>query len=356
MLDKKWVYYDHTQIYYSTLTHLRDGLLTPELSFNMATRTTGSYPRFNKDTYVASIVETNGSFLPDYTTNYTFSEITDKRSIDLLEVSKSYETIYFFYSGGIDSTVILCSLLKHWKKQDLEKIVLIISDYSIIENPLMYEMYIKDKFKTESLLTYFNQKRLCNQYIYVTGDCADPLLDNECSFQLVNEHGPILNDPYVKHKDTLINFFSKYTNTSIAELVFEMVVDSINLNKIHVTTVHEFLWYINFNWGYDVDLYHIVWPWHLTDGADVKKFFNENLFLWYNTIDYQNYSVNRVGNKLMGKLDSKEYIYQFNNDKEYYLNMIHKGLGEQYGDLITTKFCGIDSDYNIYLRPNIKNK
>ena len=52
--------------------------------------------------------------------NKSFEEIVDNRSLQLLEqIKASNKKLAVMYSGGIDSTVIMCSIVKNWPKENV---------------------------------------------------------------------------------------------------------------------------------------------------------------------------------------------------------------------------------------------
>jgi hypothetical protein len=373
LLDKEWLYIDPRRVFAKAIDTplLRDAKnkLSPidkiKLNLEVVVKEHVSYPRFDLEESLYTIKSDSYKFMPDGRLNLDFETTTDNRSLELLERSSKYDKVYVYYSGGIDSTLILSAMIKNWSKQDLEKVVLIMNDYSINENNNMYETYIKDKFKTESTESYFTGKTtLTNQHVYVTGDLGGPLSHVE-GIPLYDTMFPsTYKESWTKHKDDIIKFFEHGATKDAAVIVFDMISRSLVKNNVQVDSVFDFLWWISFNWGYDLDLYNLPMLHSTLDAStDTEQFMKQNHFLWFNSIDYQNWSMSTIGTdlKIGHTLDSqkysmKKYIYDFNGDKDYFDTKcqefsvsktdIHTGLPRIP--------VGMDTEYNIFYRDTKK--
>jgi asparagine synthetase B (glutamine-hydrolysing) len=67
------------------------------------------------------------------------------------QVLQSGRTPYIAYSGGIDSTSILVSLLKINNTDFLKKLVVLHNKNSIKENPYFYHRFIENKLQTQDI-------------------------------------------------------------------------------------------------------------------------------------------------------------------------------------------------------------
>jgi len=321
------------------------------------------YPRFNRNNffYKVSTIPTY-SFLPNLHNKRVldFSDITDARALELERKSNNVDNVYLFWSGGIDSTVILAAILKNWKNENLEKLVVVLNQYSIDENKNMYENYIHAKLKTESTDKFFNgELNFSDENIYVDGNVGDTV-----SYLMLehfdSKYPGYYNKPWKKHINILIEHFSEYETIEHGRDTYKKIVRSLSENKFEVETIYDFLWWMTFNWLHDKLLYNILWQYTpcFNRNTDIKKFLEENMFQWFNSNDYQDWMVSsistslRIGDNITtNKLAYKKYIFDFDKNLEYF-----KYKQKEYS---TPKnkvkdshiiLCGIDTEYNYYYR------
>ena len=109
--------------------------------------------------------------------NKSFKQICEERSVQLLNTGKRLNILW---SGGIDSTVVLFSLMN--KANDLSQIRVILTTDSIIESGNMFDRLIKDKLdyilqiNKKSREKLFDEKFTdVNNDLIITGCGADEL-------------------------------------------------------------------------------------------------------------------------------------------------------------------------------------
>jgi len=366
LLDSEWYWYDLYRIARTTVyrDELLNNISTDMLNaynFAKVTNVTGAHARFDRESYPVKILSNQVlDIVPDFSIrrNLNFADITDARAIELLEKSKSYSSVLLFYSGGIDSTTILCAMLKNWPASELAKITIVMNQYSIDENKNMFENYINGKFTVVSTDEYFTECKINNDSLYITGALGDPLMADENNVLVYDAMYPnTFNRSWVDNVDNIIAYYATRSDTVIAKYVVDTVIESLVKAKFEVETVYEFFWWISFNWGWDIDIFQSVWYWRLAENTNTKQFLEDNHFIWLNTVDYQDWAINTIGTTLMmgdnvrmAKYSMKKYIYDFNHDLEYFLNKTHEGSVSKNKELTPTKFCGIDNNYNIYYR------
>src|SRR3954462_7436394 len=90
--------------------------------------------------------------IPEFRTfTKSYEEVCDGRAREILQNADTPGIrIYVLYSGGIDSTCLLISLLKQATPEQKKNIVVLMSHESIAENPRFYEEHIRGKLKVES--------------------------------------------------------------------------------------------------------------------------------------------------------------------------------------------------------------
>jgi len=111
--------------------------------------------------------------------NKTFKQLCENRSIELLNTGKRLNV---FWSGGIDSTTVLFSLMN--KANDLSQIRVILTVDSIMESGSMFDLLIKNKIEyiilpKKSSQNFFKSKEFINfdlnKELIITGAQIDTL-------------------------------------------------------------------------------------------------------------------------------------------------------------------------------------
>jgi hypothetical protein len=333
--------------------------------FSRAVNVTSAYNRFDKTSYPVKLL-TNPVYNinPDFTTrsSLSFDDVTIKRANELLIASKKYNRTFVFYSGGIDSTTVLSAIIKYWLPVDLSCITIVLNQHSIDENINFYHTYIKDKFTTVSTNDFFNEAKFDNNSLYVTGDLGDPLMSHDGIVDFDKEFPGIHNKPFRKNIDPIIKYFAQNTSKNDGVQAYTEICKSLASLNYEVETVYDFLWFINFAWGWDIDIYQPLWYWRMGPNTNTKQFLEENFFLWFNTREYQDWSINTIGTdlKISGGLDMskyalKKFIYEFNGDSDYFKHKMHEGsVSKNRLAYLNVVFCGVDSEYNFYYRTQDK--
>jgi len=330
------------------------------LKFHSCVDTTGTYSRFNpKDFYYDVNPDTEVTPLIDlnYNFDYDFYDLTDTRSLELIEKSNYYDKIFVFWSGGIDSTLILSAILKNCNRQVIEKLVVALNDNSINEYPDFYYQYIHDKLTTVSIDLFYSDKlKFSNKNLYVAADTADVIIGHSNIVKFDRQYPNILNDSYAKHGQKIIEYFG---SNRYAYYSYQRVLRSIRQSKLDIRTVFDFLAWIEFAWSFDHNCYFYLWNYSLLpEHIDTKDFLTNNIFDWFKDIRYQYWSVSAINSDLRIRNDIKtykyiykKYIFDFNHDNDYFTNKIKeastpKNMYLHHGK----KLVAIDKNWTIYYR------
>lgn len=366
LLDRELIYITPGEIIYSyedVESYIKkiDFEIIKQISLELAFKESVSQPRFNLSSYFYNInLNSKINILPDFTTNFTTVDLFDRRAIELYEVSKRYENTYVFWSGGIDSTLILCSILKNW--DNIENISIVLNQNSIEENPKMYEQHIKNRIKIVNTNDFLDKKiHFTNRDLYVSGDLGDPLITFD-GYQNFRKMFPgICDEPWKTNTQKIIDYFNHGQKTNNGRYALYRVIKSFTNAQIHPVTVHDFFWWINFNWGWDDFIF--LWSYHDIDyELDLKQFVEENMFHYFNTNDCQNWAVGLIGtgetNKdNISKYPFKQYIYDFNHDLDYFKYKDKEFSGIKNRQMLQNKtIMAVDTEYNLYYRENFKVK
>ena len=284
---------------------------------------------------------------PEYDSTFTktFSDVTDEQCQHWLR-EKTDRSWLIFWSGGIDSTVIVTSILKNASQADRENIYIACNRASIYESPRFFYDYIQPNFKLVQTPDP-GKHPLYKQYHVIDGEFGDHLYCGGHGWELFQSMPDSMLLDIRRDPDLMLNHFALKTNKNFAAWYYECLLDNVNSTGIPVETYHDFCWWIFFNYHY-TSIYIKL----RTD-----TFANNYNSRWYATDDYQQWSMNSnqsgikyTLNRSDSKLASKQYIYDFDHD-EY--SRVFKTKGKSvpvFGVLNSTKeFCILDDFSKLYI-------
>lgn len=263
------------------------------------------------------------SLIPIINTSSTdsFEYITDKRCNDLI---KNYNDRPWLvqWSGGIDSTVIVASLLKNLTKHQLENVVISCNAISVFENPKFYYNWIIPNFKIVDSTSLKTESYLNTHYI-IDGNPADMLQGSGLGLYARNT-GVDMSTKWKDNTDQLIKFLSMQVGRPAAEWMYYNIaenIDSLDIDIPPIELCSDWFWWVNFNWKWPADRYHEM-DW--IDLPNLSPYF-KSMINWFDSIEYQQWSINQGRYSLLEnntdpgnyKLPSKQYIYQLDKNKHY---------------------------------------
>lgn len=281
---------------------------------------------------------------PDFTPD--FSSISDRRAADIGQlIRQKGERVTLYYSGGIDSTVCLVSLLRNLPPAEIKMIDIAMSSESLIENPYFFEKYISRKFKIiDSSAARLSDLKNTGQYA-ISCELGDSIFGTELGLNLLHCYDELLarlpvtarlhlaglrskvsdaGTHFSEYADLLIAFYQIERDPQFGRLYFDRIQAQINSVSQPVKSLHDFFWWEIFNLKYvecalRSSLYYYA-------GPDRARAVNEQIINWYNHDDYQKWSMknNNNGQKIDGaaplsyKWAARNYIYEFDKNPWYF--------------------------------------
>jgi hypothetical protein len=230
----------------------------------------------------------------------TFEELTNRRAVELWDIGKP---IRLWWSGGIDSTCALVSLLKT-RRLDT-RLTVYLSTNSVQENPRFYDLLVNKKVKLEwhshKNYIYDNIELWNGQTINVNGNGGDELFLAISSTMSMEEFFKIKDSDWINIiKDSdMLNVVEKY----------------IDISPYKPKTCWELLWWFarsidDLSTRYhsprflkDPSVYHLEHAFFYTDYFE--KWALSNPYAGHNG-DYGTY-----------KWPMKKYIYDYDKNEEY---------------------------------------
>ena len=284
--------------------------------------------------------------------DYNFAELCEKRARWLLDHAISTNRkLAIMYSGGVDSTLIMVSLLKIATDKELnENVLVILSQNSIMENPKFYREYILKRCKLES--SYVFHAYLGNdKYVVVNGECGDQLFGSAINGPLIKDRG---YDFVFAPPDTnkIIDLFNAQAQDYDAS---EKIITTLNkvvaAAPVKIETLYHYFWWINFALKWQSVYARSIGYTDARYQTTVKA--EENFFTFFNTPEMQLWSMNNIDKLIKDTWKSYKYIckdiiYDFNGDEDYRDNKLKVGSLQT---IVATKPIAkaIGSDWKFYM-------
>ena len=184
----------------------------------------------------------SGSLAFDH--NQSFESVTDSR-LQFLRDNFSDRPWLVCWSGGVDSTVIIASLLRNLTSTELSKITVFCNLDSIWLSPHFFTHFIKPHFKILDSTTFDVVSKL-DRYLVIDGDLADYLWPSRYAYQLGINSQNLWRDQH-----TLIDFFAAKLGDDVGAKKFvTAVVENILQTPFDGITNADWLWWVNYNFKY----------------------------------------------------------------------------------------------------------
>jgi len=333
--------------------------------------------------------------MPTYDPNFSksFSDVCDERAGDIKNMIASGKKFAIMYSGGLDSTLIMSALIKNLTREELENIVVCCNLHSLIENPIFWKKFIKDKFKLfdSSVIKYDDLIEM--GYCPITGDEGDAIFGTMMGHEMMQNYSYYLSkvssksrirlesikekqtDPSVhwsKYKDIIIQQFSLGDDAEFGKSWYEKFAKNIKTATVPIQSLHDFYWWMIFNIKYLNCATRISFL--LNDRLHCKDLFENKTLNWFNNDGFQLWSMvnNNNGEKIelspaTYKMAARKYIYDLDhNDWYFYFKLKIGSLGvvvyNHNVDHLDKKYrpnarFGLDKNYNtLYIDdPNVQD-
>ena len=283
---------------------------------------------------------------PAYDSSFkkTFADVTDEQCQQWLR-EKTDRPWLVFWSGGIDSTVIVASILKNATAAERENIYVACNRASIYELPRFFYNHVQPNFKL--IPTPDSTQQSLDEYHIIDGELADQLYSSGFGWELLRLYPDSLTSDIRRDPDLLLRHLASKINKNFATWYYDHIIDNINSIDIPVETYHDFYWWNFFNYHY-IDVYVRLRE---------KTVANNYSPRWFATNDYQQWAMNnnQIGTKYTlnlgdSKLASKQYIYDFDHD-EYCRIFKIKSKSVQIFSKIKShrEFCTLDDFSKLYI-------
>ncbi len=261
----------------------------------------------------------------------TFEELCDERAIQVLAGAERLSTtMYVLYSGGIDSTCLLVSLLKHATPEQREHIVVLLSHESIVENPRFYDEHIRGKLRVGSSISF--TELIGEDRYLLSAEHNDMVMGSEKIGKMMTQYGPeSIYRPY--NRETVAGLFSAVLSgdTDMAYFYVDLFERIRDVAPVPIENNMDFLWWANFVVKWQSCFHYILLFTPPRNAHKVtQKYLDKRFISFYNTDEFQLWSMNNPDKRIKDTWKSykwvcKDIIYKYNKDAEYRDNKTKKG-------------------------------
>lgn len=261
--------------------------------------------------------------------------------------------VYVCWSGGIDSTSILVSLLKVASKEFLQNITVLYSPESVMENAYFFSRFIRGKLRAKNIDDFRVTAENHDQILIVDGEAGNQIMSQNIIHKLIYAGRlDLLNQPWRNTKiDQLL--------LGATDFAGNLVQDSIDHAPIPIETGFDFIWWANFNFKFDDVLLRKALNYTQDlDAAQSRDFYKHSLYRFYEHPRMQIWSMlskdlRRESAKHMPKYIPKRYIFEFDHNDFYFSNKSEEGSSSQvfFNKDVGARNTGIfalDQDWNKY--------
>ena len=260
----------------------------------------------------------------------TFEEICNERAIELVRHAEDLNMpLYVFWSGGIDSTLVLVSLLKNTTRDKLDNVVVLMTEESIAENPNFYRDHIRGKLQigSSALVPYIVGSRA----VITNGDLNDPVFGMGTAGRMMKFFGAdIIHKPYEREK--LFTFFNRgVQNEQMTNLYLELFERLVRAAPVEIKSYFDYVWWLNFSLKWQFSSMKMITATSKLAAPLVTVDYMRSQFLpFYGTEDFQLWSMLNPDKKMKDTWRSfkwicKDIIYDYTGDEEYRDNKMKTG-------------------------------
>ena len=316
---------------------------------------------------------TNISPIPkfDIDFNKSFKEICDSAARDILNKGKSVD---IFWSGGIDSTVVVISFLNVCK--DLSQINIVYDKGGINEYPLFYEKYVRDVTQ-EPVKTWVYENVNLDDNIVVTGHPAQFISQSYGGHHLGALYGELERLGFDKGdfktipwQEVFNSDVTVFGNPMYDEYFIEHITPQVENAPVRIETIGDLWWWLIFSMRWQTENIRTLTNNRIQKLNHQKM---QNFKPFFSTDEFQKWAMWDYDKNLRKTLPPfkrylKDIIYNFTDDEDYYINKKKEMSGNsgeanaRHRGFIRTKLHkardnieAIDNEYNIFTANSLYN-
>lgn len=292
---------------------------------------------------VETPVETIHDILKHPYKNQTFEELCISRA-EWMRTQPQKK--FIMWSGGIDSTLVVISFLKTHSKQELENVNICASSESLEEFPEFWNDIVKI-FKGRIHSSHYHVENYLKQGMVVTGEFSDQCLGSDVINQIAHWYGEEkIFEPY----EPVMKIF--YERIGGPNDLIETYKPTLKYSLYPIKTAYDWCWWFNFTNKWNMVKYRLL----QVQGWKDQKNTYKNMCHFFDTFDFQIWSMNNPDKKVLNTLESyKFHLKDLIIDYTGYENYRRKPKIGSLGRLWSVKGIneGIDTDFNFLTREQL---
>jgi hypothetical protein len=265
--------------------------------------------------------------------NKTLPEIFDQRAVEIYNCAKALnKRIVIMWSGGIDSTSMLCAFIKNLSPAELKLVIICANTQSIAENPYFYETHIRGQFEMLHWRDLDVSDEFLDRHILLHGDPGDCIFGPSTSrYQSLWDR-----DQYLKPwKDSLPLLYQLYYDSTNLDFA-GWYVDNVSENLLelqaqgrytNIKTISDWHWWNYYNLKWQGSMTRIlannkqnrkakISQKNLQELFDLTFFAGTDFQIW----SYQNLSALCANELRNHKSQAKKYIFDIDKNNNYLLD------------------------------------
>ena len=291
---------------FSTYQTLREVITTSRLNFK-------------PDLYPFKLLSEEISQLPKRQ-SLQFDECCEARVADL---EKTKTPIYVLWSGGIDSTAVLVSFLKHGSVDLRKRTTVLMNLHSLKEYPAFFKTICRE-FKMET--SFAELETYTEKGLVITGELGDQLFGSDIIFDVASLYGEeSLKKPY---QDILPKLFINRAGEKQGLEVYQGIEGIAAEAPFALKTCFDFLWWWNFSQKWQ----HVKFRFLLNGSWKKPEMALKQVQAFYDSVDFQLWSIQNHNQKIGQSVDSykhivKQIIVETTGDTSYSKKLKKGSLG-----------------------------
>lgn len=228
---------------------------------------------------------------------------------------------YVCWSGGIDSTAILVSLLKTCDQDFFKNLTVLLGKNIHQENSYFYHHFVKDHIDCQDIDEFRIDASNYDKIIVVDGEAGNQIMGHAASYKLLYfNQEDVLDQDWKSIKDLT----KIYTGST--DFHHQLIQQSITHAPLPITTVYDYFWWLGFNFKFDDVLLRKMLSYaKYLDCEQSDDFWNHGLYRFYSHDLMQQWSMitldlRRVTCKKTPKYEQKKYIVEFDQNPFWFAN------------------------------------
>lgn len=254
----------------------------------------------------------------------SYDDVTDMRCL-YLRAHKFDRPWIVHWSGGIDSTLILASIIKNLPRSDWQNITVACNRSSVFENPVFFEQWVRPNFGLIDSGSVIGPGRLTDRSVYmINGEPHDQICFGSMTYTLLELDR--MNLDIWNHPGAMIDYVADYDfrgprpGFAFAEWFYRKITESIRSSSLPLRTGHQMFWWFHFSWlwaGVKLRLLQFY-----PDSS--LEIFRDSFIHWFDSPQYQQWAMHQALRDEVFllphfKIHAKNYIHSV--DHNHYYNM-----------------------------------